>query len=269
MIARGDLGVEMDAAQVPIIQKDLIRRCRNRQTGHRRDADAQSMIEQASPTRAEASDVANAIFDGTDAVMLSAETASGKYPREAVIMMGKIVLETEEEMRSTPEAFLRRREHSKLSISETICESIAHAAQDLDMRAIAVFTETGNSARLISKYRPQCAIYAFAPGPVICNRMNLLWGVHPVMSSDAWNTEEMVLHAEKALIGAKLALPGDVIGMVAGTRTHSTGTTNFMRLHLVGAEDAADGGVNARRIFRERRRPQNLTGHVPERRRSR
>src|SRR3954454_16844398 len=113
------------------------------------------------PTRPEASDVANAVFDGTDVLMLSAETASGKYPREAVAMMAKIIMETEShmELQQPPH---RRRDMRRLSVSETICESIAHAAQDLDMRAIAVYTETGTTARLISKYRPNAEIYSLS-----------------------------------------------------------------------------------------------------------
>ena len=111
------------------------------------------MIENPRPTRAEASDVANAIFDGTDAVMLSAETATGRYPREAVAMMSRIIIEAEGNMGDFVQAH-RRREHHGLSIAETICESIAHAAEDLPMGAIAVFTESGNTARMISKYRP-------------------------------------------------------------------------------------------------------------------
>src|SRR5947209_11134207 len=186
-------------------------------------------------------------------------------------MMATIVWEIEEEMRSTPGSFVRRREHTKLTISETICESVAHAAQDLDMRAIAVFTETGNSARLISKYRPTAQIYAYAPGPVICNRMNLLWGVHPVTSSDAWHTEEMVEHAEKTLLHQKVVSDGDVLGVVAGTRTHSAGTTNLMRLHVVGADDGTANGAKATRIYRERRRSHGAAPRAPhglERRRT-
>lgn len=266
MVARGDLGVEVPPERVPILQKHIIRRAAEwRKPVITATQMLESMVENPRPTRAEASDVANAIFDGTDAVMLSAETASGKYPREAVTMMAKIIYETEEEMRITPNN-LRRRDY-KLSISETICESIAHAAQDLEMRGIAVFTETGSSARLISKYRPSADVFAFASGPVICNRMNLLWGVHPVRGSDAWSTEEMVMHAEQELVRRKLVAPGDVIGVVAGTRTHSSGTTNFMRLHVVGSDSQGSQGAAAR-IYRERRRVHSAS-HTPERTRVR
>ena len=155
MVARGDLGVEMPPEKVPVIQKHVIRRAAEwRKPVITATQMLESMIENPRPTRAEASDVANAIFDGTDAVMLSAETASGHYPREAVAMMAKIVVEAESNMAEFTQP-RRRSERRALSISETICESIAHAAEDLHMGAIAVFTETGNTARMISKYRPK------------------------------------------------------------------------------------------------------------------
>src|SRR5579859_628445 len=142
MVARGDLGVEVAPEKVPIIQKHIIRRALAwRKPVITATQMLESMIENPRPTRAEASDVANAIFDGTDAVMLSAETASGKYPREAVAIMSRIVVEAECNMADFVQ-FRRRREHRGLSVAETICESIAHAAEDLPMGAIAVFTET-------------------------------------------------------------------------------------------------------------------------------
>jgi pyruvate kinase len=181
--------------------------------------------------------VANAIFDGTDAVMLSAETASGKYPREAVCMMSRIIIEAERNMAEFIQP--RRRGQRRLSISETICESIAHAAEDLHMAAIAVFTETGNTARMISKYRPKSRIYAFSHVPAVCNRMNLFWGVQPVRREHALNSEEMLATAEQELVRSGKLKPGDVLGVVAGTQM-STGSTNFMRLHVVNAQLRSD-----------------------------
>jgi pyruvate kinase len=231
MVARGDLGVEMPPEKVPVIQKHVIRRAAEwRKPVIIATQMLESMIENPRPTRAEASDVANAIFDGTDAVMLSAETASGRYPKEAVCMMAKIVVEAESNMADYMQP--RRRTRRGLSISETICESIAHAAEDLPMAAIAVFTETGNTARMISKFRPKANIYAFSHIPAVCNRMNLLWGVRPVKREHALNAEQMFTTAEQELLRSGKIKRGDVLGVVAGTQM-STGSTNFMRLHVV------------------------------------
>jgi len=232
MVARGDLGVEMPPEKVPIIQKHVIRRAADwRKPVITATQMLESMIENPRPTRAEASDVANAILDGTDAVMLSAETASGKYPREAVAIMARIILEAES---AKEETMQRRRQHRHLSISETICESVAHAAQDLEMKAIAVYTETGTTARLISKYRPKAPIFAFAASPNVCARLNLMWGVSPLACEMTPNAEDMVHNAERLLLKLHAVQAGDVIGVVAGTRT-SSGSTNFLRLHVVGS----------------------------------
>lgn len=262
MVARGDLGVEMPPEKVPIIQKHVIRRA----TAWRKPVITatqmlESMIENPRPTRAEASDVANAIFDGSDAVMLSAETATGKYPREAVRMMVKIVTETEAQMATEPTH--RRRNNGRLSISETICESVAHAAQELDMRAIAVYTETGTTARLISKYRPKTDIFAFSYLSSVCHRVNLLWGVTPMICDHTPVTDDMVRGAERLLWQRGIVHNGDVIGIVAGTRT-SSGSTNFLRLHVVGSMDFATVADGAGKP--ERRRKASVIKHVPERR---
>jgi pyruvate kinase len=237
MVARGDLGVEMAPEKVPAIQKHVIQRC----AAWRRPVITatqmlESMIENPRPTRAEVSDVANAIFDGSDSVMLSAESASGRYPREAVAMMARIVVEAESKMAEFIQP--RRRDRRGLSVAETICESIAHAAEDLPMGAIAVFTETGNTARMISKYRPKAAIYAFTPNPTVAQRANIFWGVCPMMSPPGLSAEEMVRTAETELLGCRVLKPGDVLGVVAGTR-QSSGSTNFMRLHTVTAAEVS------------------------------
>lgn len=236
MIARGDLGVELPPEQVPVIQKRVIQRAGVwRKPVITATQMLESMTENPRPTRAEASDVANAIFDGTDAVMLSGETASGRYPRETVAMMVRIIVEAEASMAQTAQP-PRRRERGQYSIAETICESIAHAAEDLPMRAIAVFTESGNTARLLSKHRPRACIYAFSRNLEVCNRMNALWGVHPIHKIE-WNSaEEMVETAERELLPRGLIRKGDVLGLVAGTQ-FAEGATNFMRLHTVGESD--------------------------------
>jgi pyruvate kinase len=238
MVARGDLGVEMPPEKVPIIQKHVIRRAAEwRKPVITATQMLESMKDNPRPTRAEASDVANAILDGSDAVMLSVETASGKYPREAVAIMAKIILEAESNM---PEPVPRRRQNRHLSISETICESVAHAAQDLDMKAICVYTESGATSRLISKYRPKAAIYGFASSQTVLARLNLMWGVQPIPSARTNSIEDMVLKAERLMLKRHAVEPGDVIAVVAGTRTAS-GSTNFMRLHVVGAENSRSG----------------------------
>lgn len=239
MIARGDLGVELQPERVPIIQKRVIQRAGVwRRPVITATQMLESMTENPRPTRAEASDVANAIFDGTDVVMLSGETASGRYPRETVAMMVRIILEAEASMTQLPATQRRRHEEHRYSVAETICESIAHAAEDLPMRAITVFTESGNTARMLSKHRPKVCIYAFSRKPEVCNRMNALWGVHPVHKKEWESAEAMLQTAEKELLPKGLLRPGDVLGLVAGTQLTS-GATNFMRLHTVGENEGA------------------------------
>lgn len=234
MVARGDLGVEVPPEKVPAIQKHIIRRA----TEYRKPVITatqmlESMIENPRPTRAEASDVANAVYDGTDAVMLSAESAAGKYPVEAVGMMSKIVLESERQMRDEPRPFGFRPKGKSLSIPETICESMAHSAQDMDLAAIAIFTETGNTARLLSKYRPDAPIYALSPFEHVVNRTVMLWGTMPILVNRFDGTDKLVEVAENILERSGFVKPNQVVGIVAGTATR-TGATNFMRLHLVG-----------------------------------
>jgi pyruvate kinase len=228
MVARGDLGVEIAPEKVPPIQKYVIRRALDfRRPVITATQMLESMIQNPRPTRAEASDVANAVFDGTDAVMLSGETAVGEYPREAVDMMARIVREAEAANQHplTPQD----REHKPHSMPEIICESIAHAARDLNLRAIAVFTETANTARILSKYRPAADIYGFTFNEAVHNRMNALWGVTPIRCPAELTVERMAKFAENELRRVGAVNPGDVLGLVAGTQRVG-GATNFMRL---------------------------------------
>ncbi len=234
MVARGDLGVEMPPEKVPAIQKLVIRRARDyRKPVITATQMLESMIENPRPTRAEASDVANAIYDGTDAVMLSAETAAGKYPVEAIKMMAKIVLETESQEPLVSMSERGQPGHVRLSVAETICESMAHAAEDLDISAIAVFTETGTTARQLSKYRPKSPIFGLSSVQRVINRMGLLWGVQPILCNKLATAEQMVETAERLLEAGGHVLPRQILGIVAGTRTKS-GSTNFLRLHVLG-----------------------------------
>jgi pyruvate kinase len=230
MVARGDLGVEVAPEKVPAIQKYVIRRALDfRRPVITATQMLESMTENPRPTRAEASDVANAIFDGTDAVMLSGETAAGKFPREAVEMMARIVREAEAANLQplTPD----HKEH--LSVAETICESMAHAARDLNIRAIAVFTETARTARMLSKYRPAADIFGFSFSEAVCNRMNVFWGVTPIRCPAQLTVEAMAQFAQEELRRLGVLAPGDVFGLVAGTQ-RLRGATNFMRLITVG-----------------------------------
>jgi pyruvate kinase len=165
--------------------------------------------------------------------MLSAETAAGKYPVEAVKMMAKIVLETESQ-ELLPRATERARTgHVRLSVAETICESMAHAAEDLDISAIAVFTETGTTARQLSKYRPKSPIFGLSSVERVIHRMTLLWGVQPILCNKLATAEQMVETAERLLEQGGYVQPREILGIVAGTRTKS-GSTNFLRLHVLG-----------------------------------
>ena len=233
MVARGDLGVEVPPEKVPAIQKHIIRRAAEyRKPVITATQMLESMIDNPRPTRAEVSDVANAIYDGTDAVMLSGESAVGKYPVETVAMMGRIVTETELHIKLDEHAEPRER-LSHLSIAETICEATAHAADDLDLRGIALFTESGSTARQLSKYHPSAPIFALSPVEVTINRLNLLWGTTPIRCPKVNSTEALVDVAENLLEQSGYVRPREVIAIVAGTRTKS-GSTNFLRLHVIG-----------------------------------
>jgi pyruvate kinase len=233
MVARGDLGVEVPPEKVPAIQKHIIRRAAEyRKPVITATQMLESMVENPRPTRAEASDVANAIYDGSDAVMLSAESAAGKYPVESVAMMTKIVLETEAQMHLEPVPFVSHKRRS-LTIPETICECMAHSAQDMDLAAIAIFTETGNTARLLSKYRPEAPIFALSPDEAVVHRTMLLWGTYPILCERFVGTDTLVNMAETILESGGHVKTRQVVGIVAGTAT-KTGATNFMRLHLIG-----------------------------------
>jgi len=232
MVARGDLGVEMSPERVPVVQKNIIARARElRRPVITATQMLESMTENPRPTRAEASDVANAIFDGSDAVMLSAETASGKYPVEAVAMMARIIEEAEASIHEFP----RPAAQEKLKVAETVAELVCHASRELHMKLIAVFTHSGFTARLVSRYRPLVPIIAFSPEQQTRRRMSLLWGVTPRSIVDIKKIDGLAAIAEKRLIEERLVKKGDVIGIVAGTPMGIRGTTNFMKFHVIGS----------------------------------
>jgi len=231
MVARGDLGVEMSPERVPVVQKTIIARARHfRRPVITATQMLESMTENPRPTRAEASDVANAIFDGSDAVMLSAETATGKYPVEAVGMMARIIEEAEASEWESP----RRVPMEKLKIAETVAELVCHASRELRMKLIAVFTHSGFTARLVSCYRPEVPIIAFSPEADTRRRMALIWGVMPRHIPDVRKIDGLAAISERRLLEERLVRKGDVIGIVAGTPMGIRGTTNFMKFHVIG-----------------------------------
>jgi len=232
MVARGDLGVEMNPETVPVVQKNIIARAREfRRPVITATQMLESMTQNPRPTRAEASDVANAIFDGSDAVMLSAETASGKYPIEAVSMMARIIQEAEASIQEYPRPTTAQ---EQLKVAETVAEIVCHASRELHMKLIAVFTHSGFTARLVSRYRPLVPIVAFSPEASTRRRMSLFWGVTSRGISDIKKIDGLAEVAEKRLLEERLVKKGDVIGIVAGTPMGIRGTTNFMKFHVIG-----------------------------------
>lgn len=243
MVARGDLGVEIPAEEVPLVQKELIRKCNDK--GKPVITATQmldSMQRNPRPTRAEASDVANAIFDGTDAIMLSGETAAGLYPVEAVQTMHKIALKAETAMNHA-DILHARSKSSKLTVTDAISQSVSHTAYNLNISAIIAPTESGHTARMISKYRPEAAVIAVTSSEVVCRRMSLVWGVTPQLSTEAKSTDELLDIAVDASLKSGLVSHGDLVLITAGVPVGETGTTNLMKVHVVGDVIAKGQGI--------------------------
>jgi pyruvate kinase len=231
MVARGDLGVEMNPEKVPVVQKQIILKARDALVPVITATQMlDSMQKNPRPTRAEASDVANAVFDGTDALMLSGETASGLYPIESVLMMARIIVEAEASVTS----MARPMHVGDLQINEAIAEAICHTAEELSLKALAVFTETGSSAALVSKYRPRTPIIGFSPVRETRRRMSLYWSVLPRSIDREYDIDSLAASAEKRLLEEKLVKKGDIVGVIAGTPLATQGTTNLIRLIRIG-----------------------------------
>ena len=235
MVARGDLGVEIPPEEVPAIQKDIIRRANA--LGLPVIVATQmlnSMIEHPRPTRAEASDVANAIFDNTDAVMLSGETASGKYPIEAVEMMNRIVEAAETAKRQLfPRVGTGEAMTIPADFPDVACGIACRAARETGATHIIAFTFTGTTARLLSRYRPSVPIIAFSPSQEVRRRLALLWGVTPRVLEPLNETEEMVRRVEEELLARGIAKRGDRIVIVFGAPIGQPGKINSLRLHTI------------------------------------
>jgi pyruvate kinase len=233
MIARGDLGVELPPEDVPVLQKRLIALANARgKPVITATQMLESMVEHERPTRAEASDVANAVFDGTDAVMLSAETTVGRHPVTVVEMMARIVETAEGEI------FLRRGEfpasHRISEPARAVTEGACHAADQLGAKAIVAFTQSGSTAALLSQHRPKSAIIAFACDAAICRRLNFYWGVRPYTMPWAESTDALITGMEERLVKEGLAVPGDMVVLVAGVPLEARPKANFFKVHRVG-----------------------------------
>ncbi|HTP65538.1 MAG TPA: pyruvate kinase [Geobacteraceae bacterium] len=231
MVARGDLGVEISAEKVPLIQKKIIRACNA--AGKPVITATQmleSMISHYRPTRAETSDVANAILDGTDALMLSGETASGRFPLEAVRTMVRVARDIE---RSEQLRIHNYRETHSANIAEAVAEAACRAAVTLKARAIVVFTQSGSTAALIAKCRPHLPIIAFTPLPEIRQRLSLCWGVRTWPVGSLSETGQQIETVEKTLLGCGFR-KGDVVVITMGVPLEARGSTNLMRVHKLG-----------------------------------
>ncbi|HJV45476.1 MAG TPA: pyruvate kinase [Bacillota bacterium] len=243
MVARGDLGVEIPAEEVPLVQKRLIALCNG--VGKPVITATQmldSMQGNPRPTRAEASDVANAIFDGTDAIMLSGETAAGKFPVESVETMARIACKAE----SSPmyaERVNRITHTGKATITDAMGRAVTETAFTLNAAAILTPTESGYTAKVVSKYRPACPIVAVTPHEDVVNKLALVWGVYPILSESPDNTDEMMERAIQAAVQDKIVSRGDLIIITAGVPVREPGTTNMMKVHVVGRVVARGRGI--------------------------
>jgi pyruvate kinase len=233
MVARGDLGVEMAVEKVPFIQKAIIRRARQRARFVITATQMlESMIDHPSPTRAEVSDVANAIYDGTDAVMLSGETSIGKHPVEAVRVMARIAVETERTSSSRPGELPWT--IASPSHAEIIARAATNAAMDASVLAVVVFTASGSSARLISRYHPPDRIYAITPSRAVARQLSVNYGVTAILADDVGSTDEMLALTDSLLLEKGVLRRGDSVVFVAGQPVGRPGTTNLMKLHRIG-----------------------------------
>lgn len=237
MIARGDMGVEIPFEKIPAIQKELIQKGYN--AGKQVITATQmleSMITNPRPTRAEITDVANAIYDGTSAIMLSGETAAGKYPIETVRTMALIARTTEDDI-NYRSRFSKRESLDNKDITNAISHATVTTAHDLAANAIITVTKTGTTARMISKYRPNCPIIGCTTDETILRQLNLSWGITPVLVDEKNNTDELFDHAIDVAKSKKLINNGDLVVITAGVPLGTSGTTNLLKVAQLSDEN--------------------------------
>jgi len=248
MVARGDLGLEINAEEVPLVQKQIIRNCNK--VGKPVITATQmleSMVHNPRPTRAEASDVANAILDGTDAVMLSAETAVGEYPVEAVATMARIASRVEEAL-PYDEILDRNRVAARGTVTDAIAYGTCTTATDLGAAAIVTATQSGYTARMVARYRPRCPIVAVTPSQKVLRQMALVWGVRPLLVREISDTDTMIAASIQAALDARFIKGGDLVVITAGVPVGVSGTTNLIKVHIVGTVLARGTGIGSQAV---------------------
>lgn len=235
MIARGDLGVELKPEKVPTIQKHIIHKSilANRPVITATQM-LETMIANPIPSRAETSDVANAIYDGTDAIMLSGETASGKYPVKAVQMMSRIAIEAEGSY--LMKYNIQHDKDTENIVSHAVAQASVNILHEVNAKAIIAFSVSGQTSKLISKQRPSKPVYAFTPSTAVYNRLSLIWGVTPLYVPRVYDTERIIDLGEKLLLKKKLINNDDIIIIVTGLAL-KRGSTNLIKIHTVGHQD--------------------------------
>jgi pyruvate kinase len=236
MIARGDMGVEIDFEDLPVIQKELIKKAYN--SGKHVITATQmldSMMKNPRPTRAETSDVANAIYDGTSAIMLSGETAAGAYPIESIQAMVKIAVKTEDDI-DYKKRFNNRNNKDKTNVTDAISHATVTTAHDLDAKAIITVTKLGKTARMISKYRPCCPIIGCTTESTVCRQMNLSWGILPIMMDEMNCTDDLFKNSLEVSKRAGIINDGDIAVITAGVPLGISGTTNLLKVSIVGED---------------------------------
>ncbi|MGO1058863.1 pyruvate kinase [Planococcus sp. FY231025] len=249
MVARGDLGVEIPAEEVPLVQKKLIEKCNS--AGKPVITATQmldSMQRNPRPTRAEASDVANAIFDGTDAIMLSGETAAGLYPVESVETMHRIAMTTEDAL-NYKQIVDNRRKEKETNMTEAIGQAVSYTALNLKVKAIIAPTESGHTAKMISKYRAGVPIIAVTSTDRPSRKLTLVWGVQPIVSKAVTSTDEVLENAVEESLRHHFVKHGDLVVITAGVPVGQAGTTNLMKVHLIGDSIANGQGIGRSSAF--------------------
>ncbi len=234
MVARGDLGVEMPLEQVPLVQKRAVQACREKAKPVIVATQMlESMIERSRPTRAEASDVANAVLDGADAVMLSGETSVGRYPVQAVATMARIIDSVESDSSTSVPPL----QHDPGTQGGAIARAATEIGQILGASALVSFTQTGDTVRRLSRHHCRIPLLAFTPEPSVRNQLTLVWGVETFITPTVEHTDDMVRAVDEAMLQHGRGRPGDLVVIVAGSPPSTPGSTNLLRVHKLGHRD--------------------------------